>query len=113
MVYIALLAAAVGIVHAYAAALAIGCLRRDATLTASAKVVRAIFALVVPLVASLLIVRSAAEFSPESLPSRRWLSPLMPLLYMREKQFSGRSIDEVVEAGNLNVHHHSAHDIDN
>lgn len=113
MVYIALLAVALGIVHAYAAALAISCLYRDATLTPSAKVLRALCALVVPLVASLLIVRSSAEFSPESLPSRRWLSPLMPLLYMREKQFSGRSIDEVAEAGNLNIHHHSAHDGDN
>ena len=112
MVYIALLAATLAIVHAYAAALAISCLCRDATLGSSAKFVRALFALVVPLVASLLIVRSTAEFSPESLPSRRWLSPLMPLLYMREKQFSGRSIDEMAEAGNQNLHEHTAHDVD-
>ena len=113
MVYITLLAGALVIIHAYAAALAITCLSRDYTLAASAKVVRAFLALAVPLVASLMIVRSAAEFSPESLPSRRWLIPLMPLLYTREKQFSGRSIDEVVEAGNLNDPHHADHGIDN
>jgi hypothetical protein len=36
----------------------------------------------------------------------------MPLLYMREKQFSGRSIDEMAEAGNQNLHEHTAHDVD-
>ena len=83
MTYIVLIVAAFAVVHLYAAALAIGCVLRDVTLAGVPRVLRLIGVLVIPFVASLLVLRSTAEFAPESLPSGRWLRPLMPILHVR------------------------------
>ena len=81
------------VIHAYAAVLAVGCLLRDTTLEAAAKAARIFAVVIVPVVESLFVLRSAADVSPEALPARRWLRPLMPLLRVKPHRSSDREFD--------------------
>jgi len=98
MLYIVLIATAFATVHVYAAVLAIGCLARDPTLERLPKVSRMFVVLAVPVVASLFVLRSTAELSPEALPSRRWLRVLKPLLHVKETRPSESGMDTVRRA---------------
>ena len=93
MTYLVLIVAALAVAHLYAAALAIGCVLRDVTLAGVPKALRLVGILVVPFVPSLLVIRSAAEFAPESLPSGRWLRPLMPILHVRMRPSTESGVD--------------------
>jgi len=93
MLYIVLFIAGLGVVHAYGAAVAVGCVLRDGTLARVQKVLRIPIVLLIPFIASWFVIRSTAEFSPESLPSRRWLRPLMPLLHVRVAPATESGID--------------------
>jgi hypothetical protein len=67
----------------YAAVLASFSVVRDITLAIVPKMARLVFVWLVPLVGAMSTLRAAAELNPDSLPSRRSLVPLIPLLYVR------------------------------
>jgi hypothetical protein len=67
----------------YASLLASWSVVRDSTLTAVPRIGRLVLVWLVPLVGAMSTLRAAAELNPESLPPKRSLGPLMPLLYVR------------------------------
>jgi hypothetical protein len=75
--------ALVAIYAFYAALLASWSVARDSTLTTAPKFGRLLLVWLVPLVGAMSTLRAAAELSPESLPPRPTLVPLLPLLYVR------------------------------
>ena len=68
--------------YLYAAVVASACLFRDYTLTFIGRLVRLIGVWFIPFIGALFVLRSAAEFSPQTLPARRWLIPLVPLAWV-------------------------------
>ena len=66
--------------YAYAAVLASVCLLRDETLFRLGRSVRLVGVWLFPFIGALFVLRAAAEVSPQSLPARPWLIPLVPLL---------------------------------
>ena len=65
--------------YLYAAVMASVCLFRDDTLTVAGRLLRLIGVCCIPFIGALFVLRSAAEFSPRTLPARLWLIPLVPL----------------------------------
>ena len=68
--------------YLYAAVLATYCLVRDDTLSSLGRCVRIVGVWLFPFIGALFTLRSTAEVSPRSLPARRWLIPLVPLVHV-------------------------------
>jgi hypothetical protein len=75
--------ALMSVVYLYGAALASFCLLRDETLLTGPKLFRLLGVWMIPIIGAMLALRSAAEVSPQSLPGRWWLAPLVPLFRVR------------------------------
>ena len=82
----------------YASAVATGCIFRDDTISFTGKSLRVLGVWLFPLVGAMLVLRSAAELSPASLPDRQWLSPLRLLIYVKPRRFEQSGPDDQVQA---------------
>ncbi len=69
--------------YLYAAAVATYCLARDETLSPAGRCARLVGVFALPFIGALFALRATAEVSPQSLPPRRWLGPLVPLVRVR------------------------------
>ena len=79
----------VSIVAVYAAALATVSLIRDDTLTIPGKLLRLLGVWLIPLLGALFVLRAAYDLCPGSLPARKWLMPLKPILYVSARRSTG------------------------
>ncbi len=91
LIFLLLLAAYAG----YTSLLATVALIQDATLTSLQKAFRVAAVWMLPMLGSTLALRAVYEVFPDGLPSRGWLLPIKPLLYIRPRpaDYSGDGSD--------------------